>query len=394
MENNTQKILDTVTPLGFKITNKTDKPQVVKLFDVNTKYNNDANIKIDVLLPHGENKTYDELIAETHHENKVFGLISINSENTEQVVKLLALSGAEDEPYHHIYTQLHFTADQANHKFVNIVREITKTERFKLVFEILPNTEMAIRFYDAIEEKPIEINIDISEKHQEVEGSYSNKSYESINRKYSSPITAESGRLSPSPYQIFIKNKTKETLLANLFGFNTNYDKRDCNFGSDEGLEITPTQSNVSYSMLLAQSALQPFETSLIRIVAKTEEQVKQIITFVSTDSNGQSVNVPLITESYWSEKQSQKTIIDIPYCILQDGGTEWFLPILPEEEVSITIFPSEKINISGFLGSDYFEKINRKILVLEELNKELGSRLHKLENKKSLWQKWFSKSK
>src|SRR5690606_34563070 len=139
-----------------------------------------------------------------------------------------------------------------------------------------------------------------------------------------------------------------------------------------------------------AQSALQPFETSLIRIVAKTEEQVKQIITFVSTDSNGQSCSVPLYTESYWNEKQEQKTIIDIPSCILQDGGTEWFLPILPEEEVSITIFPSEKINISGFLGSDYFEKINRRILVLEELNKELCSKFDKLENKKWWWEKWF----
>jgi len=201
-------------------------------------------------------------------------------------------------------------------------------------------------------------------------------------------------KTNPSPYQIFIKNKTKETLLANLFGFNTNYDKRDSNFGSDEGLEITPTQSNVSYSMLLAQSALQPFKTSLIRINAKSEEQVKQKITLVTTDSNGQSCSVPLITESYWSEKQNQKTIIDIPFCILQDGNTEWFLRILPEEEVSITIFPSEKINISGFLGSDYFEKTNRKILLLEELNNNLTQRLEQLENKKWWWQKLFSKSK
>lgn len=401
MENKTQQILDTVTPMGFKITNKTDKTQVVKLFDINTKYNNDANIKIDVLLPHGENKTYDELIAETHHENKVFGLISINSENTEQVVEIITITcdEGEDEPSLHVVPQTYFTVDQIDPTFINIVRETKKNQYFVLWFHLQPNTEMAIRFYDAIEQ-PIEINITEEELMEEdifmgndnentdYEINVTNSTGENLKQHNSEQKMCKTNH---PPIQLIVKNTTKETKLATLFGFSKNYLK--VNYGSQNGIEIKSNIPNITYGEILTKLAFNPIETSLIKINAKSEEQAKQIITLTAVDTSGQSCTMPIITESYWSKLQKDKNQVEIPYTVAQDESTEWSFNVLPEEEVIITLFYNElPVNLFG-LNS----KLKRFGKLISEQSQDiynLTQRLELLENKKSWWQKWFSKSK
>lgn len=398
MKNSTQYILDNVKSIGFKITNNTDKIQTIRLFDVDTKYNDNTEVNIDVInkIDAQVTKLYDEYIADKNLETTKLGSIYVNSDNTNQVSQILSIINKAAESVIPIVTQIYFTADQTDSKYVFINHHIDKTKDTVISFDILPNTVMAIRFYDdveEIEESKEEISIGITKKDEEVEvpkkiiveSSDLNDSISTIKQKYT---------FSSTPYQLDIINKTDEPKIANLFGFNKNYDKRDSNFSSEEGIEIHPSQYNVSYSELLAQTALQPFKTSLIRIYAKTEEQVKQIITIKCVDANGQTVTIPLITESYWSENQPQKNIIDIPYCYNQDANTELFIKILPKERVVITLFPDEKINTSRLLRGNYFENITNNISILKEKNKDFELRLSILENKKSWFKKLFSKTK
>jgi len=229
----------------------------------------------------------------------------------------------------------------------------------------------------------------------EIEGK---KGVDGVSKKYSTVSPFDSSlddeRPSPSPYQIIFKNTTNKAKTAVLGGFNRFFNKSDSNFGSEEGVEVNISQANVSYEQFLAQSALQPFTTSLIRLQSKTEEQVKEPIFIDVCDANGQETVIPLITQSFWSKKQFQKNILDIPYSVNFDGNTYFSISLLPEEELVITIFPSEKVNLSYILGSDFYRNFNNYKSDIEKSSKtikDLVSRIKKMENKKSWWEKLFS---
>lgn len=153
----------------------------------------------------------------------------------------------------------------------------------------------------------------------------------------------------PTPYQVSITNSTAGTLTAVLFGMNQYL--LTTNFGTATGVTVTPSQTNVSYLELLQQSANQPFETSLIRIQSSNTSQVTQIITISSKDANGQQVTIPLITQSYFSANQFQGTIVDIPYAVKIDGNSTLSFPVLATTTVIVTLFPSEKANLSRQLN-------------------------------------------
>lgn len=154
---------------------------------------------------------------------------------------------------------------------------------------------------------------------------------------------------SPSPYQITIVNTTAGTLTAVVFGKNKYL--LSTNFGSATGLTVTPAQSNVSYLELLQQSAEQPFETSLIRVQSSNATQVTQILTVTVKDANGQSATLPIITQSYFSSYQQQSGILDVPYNLKVDGNTNVAFPVLAGATVTLTFFPSEKVNIAKGLA-------------------------------------------
>tara|TARA_B110000503_G_C7153485_1_gene416233 strand:+ start:28 stop:810 length:783 start_codon:yes stop_codon:yes gene_type:complete len=154
---------------------------------------------------------------------------------------------------------------------------------------------------------------------------------------------------SPSPYQITIVNTTAGSLTAIMFGKNKYL--LSTNFGSAVGLTVSPAQSNVSYLELLQQSAEQPFETSLIRIQSSNATQVTQILTVTVKDANGQSATLPIITQSYFSSYQQQSGILDVPYNLKVDGNTNVAFTVLAGATVTLTLFPSEKVNISKGLA-------------------------------------------
>lgn len=154
---------------------------------------------------------------------------------------------------------------------------------------------------------------------------------------------------SPSPYQITVTNTTPNTLTCVLFGKNQYL--LSANFGSAVGLTVTPAQSNVTYVELLQQSSDQPFETSLLRVQSANSQQVTQILTVTVKDANGQSAQLPIITQSYFSSYQQQSGILDVPYNLKIDGNTSVATPILGNTTVTYTFFPAEKVNVSKGLA-------------------------------------------
>lgn len=161
---------------------------------------------------------------------------------------------------------------------------------------------------------------------------------------------------SPSPYQISITNSTAGQLTAIIFGYNKYL--LSTNFGSAVGIEVVPSQANVSYLELLQQSASQPFETSLIRIQSSNTTQVTQIINVVNKDANGQECTIPVITQSYFSANQFQSGIIDVPYSLKIDGNAYLQYPVLANTTVVMTFFPKEKINPARNLGGKSQTKV------------------------------------
>lgn len=156
--------------------------------------------------------------------------------------------------------------------------------------------------------------------------------------------------VTPTPYQISVANTTAGTLTAVLFGKNQYL--LSTNYGSAVGITVTPSQTNVSYIQLLQQSAEQPFETSLIRVQSTNAAQVTQILTVTTTDANGQTCSVPVITQSYFSANQFQAGIVDVPYAVTIDGNTNVQFPVLANTTVILTFFPAEKVNTARALRS------------------------------------------
>jgi hypothetical protein len=166
-----------------------------------------------------------------------------------------------------------------------------------------------------------------------------------------------------TPYCIVIKNNTNELKRCNLFGFGSNIFRK--NFGSDEGVEVKMLVSNIDYLFMLIQSAFQPFETALIRLSSKNLKQLTEIITITSKDANGQMCQIPLITNNYikpdgigmfvdeegkeLGEDDYKK--LDVPYPMRIDMNTDLDLKILPNTELHLVVFPSNKFNPSRALG-------------------------------------------
>ncbi|HWY09692.1 MAG TPA: hypothetical protein VN026_00130 [Bacteroidia bacterium] len=153
----------------------------------------------------------------------------------------------------------------------------------------------------------------------------------------------------PTPYQVNVVNTTPNPLTCVLFGMNTYL--LTANFGTSVGVTVAPAQVNVSYLELLQQSAMQPFETSLIRIQTSSASQLTQILTVTSKDANGQLLQIPIITQSYFSANQFQSTILDVPYPVKIDGTTAISFTILGNTTATYTFFPAEKVNHTRVLG-------------------------------------------
>lgn len=153
---------------------------------------------------------------------------------------------------------------------------------------------------------------------------------------------------SPTPYQFNITNTTGGTLNAIIFGRNKYL--QSTNFGSPTGITITPSATNITYLMLLMQSAEQPFEASYMRITSSSNVQALQAITITNFDANGQSCDIPIFGNAFFSPYQQQSGVIDVPLRGIKfDGNTYITYPVITglTGGVTITIFPTLKVNTS-----------------------------------------------
>jgi len=202
-------------------------------------------------------------------------------------------------------------------------------------------------------------------------------------------------------YQLKITNNTDKVKTATLFGFDENFNSE--NYGSDRGVEVSPTSSNMLYGEVFSKSAFSPFVSSLIRVQSSNHQQVKQIVNVVSKSVIGDTVEVPIFTETYFSKNQFQDGIVDIPIEYIQDNRTKLTTEILPNTSVVITIFSKTYLDLIKLLtmeeqpyiiSKDDFEdyqSLKKDYLKTKEEVSKTEGRLSMLENKKSWWEKLFS---
>jgi hypothetical protein len=198
--------------------------------------------------------------------------------------------------------------------------------------------------------KNFNINSYLVEAEREFSGFENQNGYaEDLNGVEGIGMTPQPANIAPTPYSVNITNSTAGTLNAILFGKNKYL--LSTNYGSPVGITIAPSQTNISYLMLLQQSAEQPFETSFMRILSTSNPQVNQVITVTSFDANGQSCDIPIMLSSFFSPNQFQDGMVDIPLNMKIDGNTYFTFPILAGLTVTMTFFPRNKVNPSRALN-------------------------------------------
>lgn len=150
---------------------------------------------------------------------------------------------------------------------------------------------------------------------------------------------------STEPYVLNIRNAGAATETAIIFGRNRFVGQ--ANYGSGANITITIGVAGVPYEQLLQQSASEPFEIVKVRLSSSSTTQLDQSMTFVKTDSNGQSAQTPITVTSYLSPDQFQNSLRDIDYRMQIDGNTHIAYPILAEQSVTMSIYISAKVNIA-----------------------------------------------
>jgi hypothetical protein len=147
----------------------------------------------------------------------------------------------------------------------------------------------------------------------------------------------------PIPYQVIVTNTTGSNGTAVVFGRNKWL--LTSNFGSSAGVTVTPSQTNISYLMLLQQSGDQPFQTQLIKMSSDNTSQIDQSFTTTTFDASGQEATTPLITDAYVSAYQNQDKRVELPVNLRIDGNSYISFSILASTTATITFFPSVKVN-------------------------------------------------
>ena len=143
-----------------------------------------------------------------------------------------------------------------------------------------------------------------------------------------------------SAYSINFENNTNKPLQCILFGMNA-YLLSD-NFGSDKGLKVSASQSDVSYLECIQQACHRPFETKMVKIISENFEQLKQPIYITSKDANGQMLQIPVSTISYLSNDINK--VLPIVYPMKIDGNTNLGFTVLPKTKGTIEFYVNKNI--------------------------------------------------
>jgi len=355
-------------PYSLDICNKTNKSKKAilfgsKMFLLEENYGSEEGVEITTAV---SNTEYGEILRQFKEQPTKMGVIRLVSSNLTQLkepISVVSFNDNDDNEITDVIETKDFLSPQAfQSQFNEILYKYTQDGNKYFTFNILPNTTLGFRLYeDRDKESKDDLILNDSTLHESL-----------------------SDDLTPNPLQVSITNTTNETKNAILFNFDEYFGDKDTNYGSDEGIVITPSQNNVSYKKLLAQSALKPFKTSLIRIQSANSSQVRRTIEMTTINANGQQATSPLFVETYFSINQFQSGIVDIPVNYIQDGSTELKISILSKTTLVVTLFPYSEVNLSNWLRGDekalmltqsQFEQIMARLGRSEDRVKELESK-------------------
>jgi hypothetical protein len=169
-------------------------------------------------------------------------------------------------------------------------------------------------------------------------------SFEDLGDEFSMASGTVASR-STEPYVLNIANAGGATETAIIFGRNRFVGQP--NFGSGANITISMGVASVPYEQLLQQSASEPFEIVKVRLSSSSSTQLDQSMTFVKTDSNGQSAETPITVTSYLSPDQFQSTLRDIDFRMQIDGNSHVAYPVLAGQSVTMSVYIQAKVNIA-----------------------------------------------
>lgn len=110
------------------------------------------------------------------------------------------------------------------------------------------------------------------------------------------------------------------------------------NFGSDLGITITTSQSDLSYAQVLQESLDNPFKTDLFRIQTNKHNQLENDIRINYSEDESKGSWTYINVKEYLP-KFGQQGIVDIQYKLDVNGNTYLTYPILPKTTVVLTLF-------------------------------------------------------
>ncbi len=189
-------------------------------------------------------------------------------------------------------------------------------------------------------------------------------------------IQKENGTLPLYSFDVINKNKESNKKVT-LFGMNQYLLSK--NFGSDEDVVIRPFKEDISYLQYLQHSASCPFIIDLIHLECSNASQITQIIHYTTRDANGQLLQIPIITQSYFSATQERNDELMVYHKSAIDGNSYLQFDLLPDTILKVKVygkssrFDYESFNILNSLlscqiqqGIDYVSLINIKKFIGE----------------------------
>lgn len=149
-------------------------------------------------------------------------------------------------------------------------------------------------------------------------------------------IQRENGTLPLYCFEITNKNKEASKKVI-LFGMNQYLLTK--NFGSDEDIIIKPFDKNISYLEYLQHSAVLPFKIDFMRLECSSASQITQIIRYTTRDANGQLMQVPIITQSYFTATQERADELMVYHQSNIDGNSYFEFDMLPATTMKIKVY-------------------------------------------------------
>lgn len=155
---------------------------------------------------------------------------------------------------------------------------------------------------------------------------------------------------SQEPYIVIATNaSTTLTRTAVIFGqFKYGNVGR---FGSDVDVTVSLGVPTATYSQLLSQSAVEPFEIVLTRVVCTDANQLQTSLSLNASDPSGETKTRSITVGSYESPDQYSTTKIDVKQNYRIDGTTWLTYSMLPSTSVTFYFYVAAKINVASTLN-------------------------------------------